>query len=114
MEGKTHEENETSKVACPRFETVEEKGGKRLTNQNKKLFGSKNSTTYAEVDCKAPGADTSRRVSWMKKLILDAATRRLEGAESAASLQSSHGYTDEESDRAQYTKTNKPILFLFL
>jgi len=25
-------------------------------------------TTFAEIDCKGPGADTSKRVSWTKKL----------------------------------------------
>ncbi|ESW14328.1 hypothetical protein PHAVU_008G271600 [Phaseolus vulgaris] len=30
--------------------------------------GNENRVTYAEVDCKGPGADSSKRVSWMKKL----------------------------------------------
>ncbi|XP_017429921.1 probable pectinesterase 66 [Vigna angularis] len=30
--------------------------------------GNENRTTYAEVDCKGPGANTSNRVAWMKKL----------------------------------------------
>ncbi|KOM46555.1 hypothetical protein LR48_Vigan07g025900 [Vigna angularis] len=30
-----------------------------------------NRTTYAEVDCKGPGANTSNRVAWMKKLTKD-------------------------------------------
>jgi len=28
----------------------------------------RNGLTYAEVDCEGPGADTSKRVSWLKKL----------------------------------------------
>ncbi|KAK8467177.1 hypothetical protein PHAVU_008G271500 [Phaseolus vulgaris] len=30
--------------------------------------GNENGLTYAEVDCEGPGADTSKRVSWLKKL----------------------------------------------
>ncbi|XP_014502914.1 putative pectinesterase 10 [Vigna radiata var. radiata] len=30
--------------------------------------GNESRTTYAEIDCKGPGADTSKRVAWMKKL----------------------------------------------
>ncbi|CAJ1971450.1 unnamed protein product [Sphenostylis stenocarpa] len=30
--------------------------------------GNESRTTYAEVDCKGPGADTSKRVPWMKSL----------------------------------------------
>ncbi|WVZ17158.1 hypothetical protein V8G54_010140 [Vigna mungo] len=33
-----------------------------------RVAGNENSTTYAEVDCKGPGADTSKHVPWMKKL----------------------------------------------
>ncbi|XP_014502915.1 putative pectinesterase 10 [Vigna radiata var. radiata] len=30
--------------------------------------GNESRTTYAEIDCKGPGANTSKRVPWMKKL----------------------------------------------